>query len=58
MGKTELAENVFKITEGSLMYMIKQNRQLLEELAKTGYKDTNKRFTPKQIKLIMYYLVE
>lgn len=49
MAKAESAEK-------HLMVWVKRCKELLEELYSLGYRDSNKTFTPKQVKVIEEYL--
>ena len=57
MNKQELAFQ-YKVTTKTLMSWISRNNELTGELNQTGYRKTNKLFTPKQLTLIVKFLGE
>ncbi len=62
--KRELAELYFPDTRQSatavanLRNLMHRNRQLMQELQETGYRLHDKVFTPRQVRIITYYLGE
>jgi len=56
--KSKFAEEYLGVSIKKLGILINENEELLDALYKTGYKTTNKGFTPAQIRILSDYLIE